>query len=136
MVYESVLLGEDVVFHENSGHHCSLTSLVQLAFRIINEWYQEGQAWKFVPNLISYHFNSEIIVRPGQWSPPQKKKDRVAKLHYITRHVRNGCHHILTVMHSRHERSVCNEHFDMKRSQLQDSDAVYVMSKFNLSRNL
>ena len=66
--------------------------------------------------------------------PP--KKDRVAKLHYITRHVRNGGHHIFKVMHSRHEKCECNEHFNMKTSRPQDSDAVYGVSKFKLSRNL
>ena len=75
-------------------------------------------------------------MRPRQRSPPPKKKDRVAKLHYITRHVRNGCHHIFKVMHSRHEKCGCNKHFNIKRSQPQDSDAVYGESKFNFSRNL
>ena len=66
----------------------------------------------------------------------RRPKKRLAKLHYITRHVRNGCHLILATMLSRHERCGCNEHFNMKRSRRQDSDAVYGVWKFNLSRNL
>ena len=80
--------------------------------------------WMITPDLF-------FIVR----SPPQKKKT-VAKLHYITRHVWNGCRHILATMLSRCGRCGCNEHFNMKRFQQQDSDAVYSVSKFNFSRNL
>ena len=65
-----------------------------------------------------------------------KKKDLVAKLHYITRHVRNGCQHILATMLSRHDSCGCNKHFNMERSRRQDSNAVYSVSKFNFGRNL
>ena len=66
----------------------------------------------------------------------QQKKDRAVKLHYITRHVRNGCYHIFATMLSRHERCGCNEHFNIKRSRRPDCDAVHGVSEFNLSRNL
>ena len=72
------------------------------------------------------------IGRPRQRLPPPQRKDRIAKLHYITRHVRNGCHHILVTMLNRHERCGCNEHFNVKRSRRQDSDAIYGVTKFNL----
>ena len=66
----------------------------------------------------------------------QKKQDRVAELHYTTLHVRNGCHYILPPMLSRHEKCGYSEHFNVKKSRRQDSDAVYGVSKFNLNRNL
>ena len=89
--------------------------------------------YKYKYLLESYILNISCDHNNGR--RPQKK-DRVAKLHYITRHVRNGCHHILATMLSRHERCGCNKHFIMKRYRRQDSDAVYGMSKFNFSRNL
>ena len=83
---------------------------------------------------IIYNFQNLSCDRDSGRYP--KKKDRVAKLHYITRHVQNSCRHILATMFSRHERCGCNQHFYMKRSRPQDSDAVYGLSKFNFNLNL
>ena len=84
--------------------------------------------------LITIFFENFIVLPQQRSLPP--KKDRVARLHYITRQLRNRCHHILTPMLSHHETYEYSEHFNMKRWRRPNSNDVYGMSKFNLSRIL
>ena len=108
-------------------------------FQLLFTWYQFG-----IYFLIGLRSQHPFLIMPHQaiscdrdsGHRPPKKKDRVAKLHYITRHVRNGRHLFFKVLHIRHQKFGCNEHFNIKRSRRHASDTVYGVSKFNLSRNL
>ena len=78
----------------------------------------------FTDGSKSRHGTSIGIVRPRQRSPPPNRKDREAKLHYISRHVQKPKHQIFEVLP---KLPLCTYRFllaYMNRSRLEEHDAV------------
>ena len=75
-------------------------------------------------------------MRPRQRSPPQPKKDRVAELHYITRH--DDCLQIVyfTITSAASQGSDRPETLYTNRMGLEEPIAVYCVSKFKLEPKL